>query len=326
MLHHDDWRAWRARGAWLPVAWALAAALFAGAYAGGRAAWPALLASPLARHDVALTLAVLQSANVGQELLWNAVMFCVMWARLPALERYRVNAGEWAWFSTSAGDAPKRARAWRLAASSVWRALVVNNLLVGSPLIASARYTLRELGIDALQADLASFPSAATVLWQLAACLVMEDFMFYWSHRTLHENRWLYVNVHKIHHQYNHDGTAVSASEHAHPIEFILGNLLPVITPLLLLRAHLFTAAIFTLVRVFVSAEEHCGYAFPWSPVRLLPIQACVEGHDYHHTHNTGVFASQFVWWDRMYGTDRAFLLWRKQRLDAGERRGLKSL
>ena len=146
----------------------------------------------------------------------------------------------------------------------------------------------------------------------------------------MHENKRLYRNIHKTHHEYNHDGTAVSASEHAHPLEFILGNLLPVITPLLLLRAHLFTGVLFVALRVFVSAEEHCGYEFPWSPVRLLPFQACVSGHDYHHSHNTGVYASQFVWWDRALGTDRAFLQWRKARLDAGEQlqqgRGLKAL
>lgn len=80
--------------------------------------------------------------------------------------------------------------------------------------------------------------------------MVIEDTMFYWCHRTLH-TPWFYKRIHKvclavvvcscyrrfvgassrrlssqIHHQYNVN--IALASEHAHPIELIVGNLLPV--------------------------------------------------------------------------------------------------
>jgi sterol desaturase/sphingolipid hydroxylase (fatty acid hydroxylase superfamily) len=310
-----DLRAARARGGWLVVAWALAVGGAWATYVGGRAWWPAVLAA-FGDHDVLRVVAVLQAANVGQELLWNAVMAVLMSARLPAIERYKVNPKPWP-FTAEASPAD-RTRFAAVARSTFWRALVVNNGLIGTPLIVASYLLLRGLRKEpALRADLASFPSPAALAWQLAAALVVEDAMFYWAHRTMHAYPALYTRIHKVHHEYTQN--VVSASEHAHPVEFVVGNLLPVITPVILLRMHLFAAAVFTGVRIFVSAEEHCGYAFPWSPVRLLPFQASVEGHDFHHSHNVGVYASQFVWWDRLMGTDAHFLRWRAGRLDAAD-------
>ena len=72
---------------------------------------------------------------------------------------------------------------------------------------------------------------------------------------------------------------------------------------------HLAAAVAFVAVRVFVSCEEHSGYAFPWSPVRLTPWAASVEGHHWHHAEGggRGMYASQFIFWDALCGTDVAF-------------------
>ena len=63
-------------------------------------------------------------------------------------------------------------------------------------------------------------------------CALLEDFTFYCSHRFLH---WkvIYPYIHKIHHE--HNTTVTIAAEYAHPIEFILGNMLPTaVGPLIL--------------------------------------------------------------------------------------------
>jgi sterol desaturase/sphingolipid hydroxylase (fatty acid hydroxylase superfamily) len=105
-------------------------------------------------------------------------------------------------------------------------------------------------------------------------------------------------------------------------VEFILGNLLPVAIPALLMRMHGFTFGMWVFLRIFVSITEHSGYAFPWDPSRLLPFGATVEGHDFHHSHNTGVFASQFTWWDRVTGTDLPFLRHRAELAAAAAKLG----
>ena len=50
------------------------------------------------------------------------------------------------------------------------------------------------------------------------------DFLFYWTHRSLHEFKWLYRNVHKQHHEYKQ--TNIWASEYFGIVDMIL-NILP---------------------------------------------------------------------------------------------------
>lgn len=55
------------------------------------------------------------------------------------------------------------------------------------------------------------------------------------------------------------------------------------------------------------AVDGHCGYGFSWSIFRLLPFSGSAQGHDFHHSHNKGNFASFFTWWDWAMGTDVAF-------------------
>lgn len=127
-------------------------------------------------------------------------------------------------------------------------------------------------------------------------------------------------NVHKWHHEYT---TVVClSSEHAHPVEFAAGNLLPLIVGPIAVRSHLFTVWMWVFLRIYVSVEEHCGFAFPWSPVRLLPFMATPDGHDFHHSHNVGVYASQFVFWDRVCGTDKAYLEHLRKKREGAAKKG----
>lgn len=50
-----------------------------------------------------------------------------------------------------------------------------------------------------------SFPSLFEISWQILAFAVIEDALFYFSHRMLHTG-FLYRNIHKVHHSYNITG------------------------------------------------------------------------------------------------------------------------
>jgi sterol desaturase/sphingolipid hydroxylase (fatty acid hydroxylase superfamily) len=43
-------------------------------------------------------------------------------------------------------------------------------------------------------------PSVVVFMAQMLFCMMVEDCMFYFTHRTLH-HPWLYPYVHKIHHE-----------------------------------------------------------------------------------------------------------------------------
>jgi len=64
----------------------------------------------------------------------------------------------------------------------------------------------------------APFPSVFTILWQLAVCLLLEDFFEYWGHRGLH---WkpIYPYVHKVHHHFK--APFALTGSYAHPIEVL---------------------------------------------------------------------------------------------------------
>ena len=120
-----------------------------------------------------------------------------------------------------------------------------------------------------------------------------------------------------MHHEWRVSTTL--AAEHAHVLEFVVGTLGPATAGALLLRSHALTLWMFVCMRVCVSFEEHAGYALPWSPCRLVPFGATVEGHDWHHANSgAGVYASEFAVLDNVLGTEGGFEAAREARAAKG--------
>lgn len=113
-------------------------------------------------------------------------------------------------------------------------------------------------------------PSSSRLALTVLFCIMVEDMTFYWGHRFLH-TKTMYPYIHKIHHEYK---VSVSiAAEYAHPIEYILGNILPTVLGIKILRSqvHYCTAIVWFLIRSGETLDGHCGYQFSWSPYRLIP-------------------------------------------------------
>ena len=153
----------------------------------------------------------------------------------------------------------------------------------------------------------AATPAPTVVVAQLMFCILVDDGLFYWSHRLLHENRWLYHTIHKQHHQFRYSvGLAV---EYAHPVEDLLSNTIPTVLGALLLGSHVSVAFGYMAMKVWQSIDAHCGFLlpFPLSPWNVLPGMDCALAHDFHHSHNMGCYGGFFVWWDVLCGTDKAY-------------------
>ena len=80
-------------------------------------------------------------------------------------------------------------------------------------------------------------------------------------------------------------------------------------------------------MRVLETVEVHSGYEIPYlSPLHLIPgyageciththtqspsLPSPVTGtrfHDFHHMNFNGNYASSFIWWDRLMGTDKQY-------------------
>jgi sterol desaturase/sphingolipid hydroxylase (fatty acid hydroxylase superfamily) len=90
------------------------------------------------------------------------------------------------------------------------------------------------------------FPTAMVMTLDLVKLIIGCDFLFYWVHRALHANKWLYRNIHKQHHEYV--ATNAWGSEYFSPVDMIL-NIIPGVAPALVLGTHFASILLFTSLR-----------------------------------------------------------------------------
>merc|ERR1719162_1456137 len=140
--------------------------------------------------------------------------------------------------------------------------------------------------------DMQNFPSTSTLLRDIVAWLIIEEIMFFYLHRWMHENKTMYAKVHKLHHTWTAPISYVAI--YCHPLEHILCNILPFIMGPLLCRSHIIASAIYLFAGTVHTLAVHSGYWF------------CDDNgmHDEHHKAfnvNYGVTGAM----DALYGTLR---------------------
>jgi len=143
------------------------------------------------------------------------------------------------------------------------------------------------------------------LLLKLLIVALIEDTMFYWSHRLLH-HRWVYKYIHKQHHEFKY--TNALTTTFAHPIETIFTDIVPISIGVCLVKGNMAFACVAFTLRIWQAIDAHSGYVFDWSIWNMFPFQSSTARHDFHHTHNVGCFGSLFIFWDWFCGTDVRFL------------------
>lgn len=206
-------------------------------------------------------------------------------------------------FTALAWKQPAWAEKYRIQAratgrrSVVWRAFgssAVNNLVMG--LVTLGAWPLLRLS----HVHAGPLPAWYVIVLQLFFFILLDDFLFYWMHRGLHESRWLFKNVHSVHHRIM---TPWSITGHyMHPAEYVLTGTVMLAGPLLV-GAHVVTLYIWIVLRQWEAAEGHAGYDLPWSPSHLMPFGDGATHHDFHHAKVKGNYAGFFPWIDAAFGT-----------------------
>lgn len=138
-------------------------------------------------------------------------------------------------------------------------------------------------------------PTFQWFLLELVVFTLLEEALFYYSHRLLHHPA-LYKKIHKKHHEWTAPIGVVAL--YAHPIEHVASNMLPAVVGPLLLGSHLSSITIWFSLALIITTISHCGYHLP-----LLPSP---EFHDYHHLKFNqcyGVLGAL----DHLHGTDTLF-------------------
>jgi sphinganine C4-monooxygenase len=145
-------------------------------------------------------------------------------------------------------------------------------------------------------------------LWLLAvklpiACVMLDSYQ-YWMHRWMHVNRWLYRNIHSIHHELT--VPYAFGALYNHPIEGLIMDTVGSGIPSILLDMHPWTCALFFSFATLKTVDDHCGYALPWDPLQFMfPNNAAY--HDIHHWGKGRKYNfSQpfFTFWDKLCGTE----------------------
>ncbi len=178
----------------------------------------------------------------------------------------------------------------------VWPSIgmwLANNLLMLAA-VAAAWPLLQHSGIHA-----GPLPPWYVIAVQVVFFIFLDDFLFYWMHRSLHVP-WLFKRIHGWHHRIL---TPWAITGHyMHPIEYLLTGATALVGPLLL-SSHVVTLWIWFTFRQWEAAEGHCGYEFPWTPTHLLPFTDGAVHHDVHHARVRGNYAGFLAYLDGLFGT-----------------------
>ena len=153
----------------------------------------------------------------------------------------------------------------------------------------------------------------AQPLWERAARLVLNHYVMsfgmYWMHRALHENKFLWNNIHSIHHWAKHPLSRNTYEDHWADNfgNAIVGHMFAQILVPLDYPTFWFSR----LFRIFESLEKHSGISCNlniahacqrfWMPYAQMP-----HHHDWHHEGHKGcnyTFSSLGGVWDAAFGT-----------------------
>nr|AFK11127.1 uncharacterized protein C5orf4-like protein [Callorhinchus milii] len=138
-------------------------------------------------------------------------------------------------------------------------------------------------------------PTFHWVLLELSVFGLLEELLFYYSHRLFHHPT-LYTRIHKKHHEWTAPIGVIAL--YAHPIEHVFSNMLPSMVGPILLGSHVATTMLWFCLALLVSTISHCGYHLPFLP--------SPEFHDFHHLKFNQCYGVLGVL-DRLHGTDTVF-------------------
>ena len=134
------------------------------------------------------------------------------------------------------------------------------------------------------------------------------DFFYYWAHRKLHMNLYLYKTIHATHH--HHAITSVYTTFHHSLLDLMITNTIPLILASSFIHVSSYTFVLLFCYKNIAEIAGHSGVdkktpSFVqciWLP-KILGIELYTKNHCLHHEMPTVNFSKRFSIWDKVFGT-----------------------
>jgi len=140
---------------------------------------------------------------------------------------------------------------------------------------------------------------------QFVACMFLMDTWQYFWHRIMHENRWLYRNVHSWHHRLR--VPYAFGALYNHPLEGFLLDICGYVVAVLSTGLSYRLASILAIFATIKTVDDHCGY---YNLPYYNPFQKLFTNNSrYHDVHHQAKGIKKnfsqpfFTFWDHALGT-----------------------
>jgi len=130
--------------------------------------------------------------------------------------------------------------------------------------------------------------------------LLLEDALFYWSHRWLHSNQYIYHLFHAYHHQAHKDVTLVNGLQVTF-VELFFSLVIPGAIPIFFGTTNRLAFEVLGYVSVFGVICDHGVEIFP-SFMIPFPLNG-VHHHKRHHERAKGNYSGPLAIWDYVCNT-----------------------